>query len=240
MPLKTQLRSRSGEVLEQLVFTDLRLPARIADSELQPALDTRGYTFVHQDTDSSDASTLSVSWQAATLPPGFRLTTSARQVLSGGPVEHLVFTDGMASVSVFVEIGRAVAGAPHDDAASMGTSSAYSTVVQGFRVTAVGEVPPDTVRAIAQSIRGVGSPSSRMDSYAAMEHSLAPALRTNNTASIFDQDPVREPPLPNGFIENRGIGGARAGLSGNAGYGGFSGPGNGGMGPSPGGGPGRR
>jgi sigma-E factor negative regulatory protein RseB len=248
MPLKTQLRSRSGEVLEQLVFTDLRLPTHIADSELQPAVDTRGYTFVHQDTDSSDASTLAVSWQAATLPPGFRLTTSARQVLPSGPVEHLVFTDGMAAVSVFVEIGRTAASAAHDDAASMGTSSAYSTVVQGFRVTAVGEVPPDTVRAIALSIRTVGTPSSPVDSYEAMEHPLAPALRTNNTASIFDQDPIRQ--APNSMMDNRASGAARSGFSSGPGFGGFGGPGNGGpgnggpglggMGPPASGGPGRR
>jgi hypothetical protein len=149
----------------------------------------------------------------------------------------------MASVSVFVEIGRAAASAAHDDAASMGTSSAYSTVVQGFRVTAVGEVPPDTVRAIAQSIRSVGAASSPVDSYAAMEHPLAPALRTNNTASIFDQDPARE--APNGFMENRGVGAARAGFGSSPSFGGFGGPGNegpgsGGMGPPSGGGPGRR
>ena len=32
MPLKTQLRNAQGEVLEQIVFTDLRLPAHIPDS----------------------------------------------------------------------------------------------------------------------------------------------------------------------------------------------------------------
>jgi hypothetical protein len=165
-------------------------------------------------------------------------------VLSGGPVEHLVFTDGIASVSVFVEIGRAAVSAEHDDAASMGTSSAYSTVVQGFRVTAVGEVPPDTVRAIAQSIHSVGAPSSPVDSYAAMEHPLAPALRTNDTASIFDQDPARD--TPNGLMPNRGAGGAaRAGFGSSPGFAGFGGPGiggpgSGGVGPLPGGGPGRR
>jgi hypothetical protein len=244
MPLKTQLRSRSGEVLEQLVFTDLRLPVRIADSELQPAVDTRGYTFVHQDSDSGDASTLSVSWQAGALPPGFRMTTSARQMLPGGPVEHLVFTDGMAAVSVFVEIGRDPVGSTHDDEARLGTSSAYSTVVQGYRVTAVGEVPPETVRAIAQSIRTVGLPDKPVDSYSAMEHSLAPALRTNDSDSIFDQSPTSM--APSAIPSNRG-GGMRAGFSSNASFSGFGAfgasgggpgsPGSNGLGPVSGAGP---
>lgn len=203
MPLKTQLRSRNGEVLEQLVFTDLRLQRHIAERELQPAVDTRGYTFVHQDNDSTDSSPLSVSWQAAMLPPGFQMTTSARQVLPSGPVEHLVFTDGMASVSVFVEVGRDPNRAQHDDAARLGTSSAYSTTVQGYRVTAVGEVPPETVRAIALSVRTATNVPSPAYTYEAIALPLAPALRSTATGSIFDQTP--QSAVPEGSFERRGM-----------------------------------
>jgi sigma-E factor negative regulatory protein RseB len=204
MPIRTQLRSRGGEVLEQLVFTDLRLPTHISERELQPAVDARGFTFVHQDNDSTDSSPLSVSWQAAMLPPGFRMTTSARQVLPAGPVEHLVFSDGMASVSVFVQVGResAQAQTQHDDAARLGTSSAYSTTVQGYRVTAVGEVPPETVRAIALSIRTATNTLSPAYTYEAIELPLAPALRLNDTGSIFDQAP--ESGSPGGSFEHHG------------------------------------
>jgi sigma-E factor negative regulatory protein RseB len=218
MPLKTQLRNRSGEVLEQLVFTDLRLPAHIADSQLQPAVDARTYRWVHQDTDSNDAATLSVSWQADVLPPGFRMTTSVRQMLPGGPVEHLLFTDGMASVSVFVEINRDTGkGSMHDDAAGLGTSSAYSTSVQGYRVTAVGEVPPDTVRAIAMSIRTAGPTPSVAQSSSVMNDSLAPALHTNSMVSIFDPGSSSTGPS-----DNRGVvGNTRAGFASAMNYGSF-------------------
>ena len=154
MPLKTQLRSGQGQVLEQIVFTDLRLPSHIAKGELEPAVDARNYRWVQHLDDPVESHGLSVSWEPSALPPGFRMTVSAWQVLHSGPVEHLVFSDGLAAVSVFVEIGRGQrAEQVSDDAATIGSSSAYSTVVQGYRVTAVGEVPPDTVRAIAQSIR---------------------------------------------------------------------------------------
>jgi sigma-E factor negative regulatory protein RseB len=189
MPLKTQLRNRNGDVLEQLVFTDLRLPSRIPDSQLQPGVDARAFRWVHQDADSGTGEPLSVSWQAETLPPGFRMTASARQMMPNGPVEHLVFSDGMASVSVFVELARDPNGAGHDDAATLGTSSAFATMVQGYRVTAVGEVPPDTVRAIAQAIHTAATTGGATDTYSAMEHPLAPALRTSNSASIFDAEP---------------------------------------------------
>lgn len=99
-----------------------------------------------------------MAWEADTLPAGFQMTASARQMLPSGPVEHLVFSDGLASVSVFVDLGRADGGGTaHDDAAAtLGTSSAYSTVVRGYRVTAVGEVPPETVRVIAHAMHNAG------------------------------------------------------------------------------------
>jgi len=249
MPLKTQLRNRSGEILEQLVFTDLRLPSHIPDAELQPSVDARNFRWVHQDADNLTGGALSVSWQAATLPPGFHMTASARQMLPGGPVEHLVFSDGMASVSVFIEVGRDPNASSHDDAATLGTSSAYATMVQGYRVTAVGEVPPDTVRAIAQAIRTAEPASNAADTYSAMEHPLAPALRTSNTASIFDRAPgssaVPAPAtaVPDASFENQGAA-THAGLTGGITISGFA-PGGGtsavSFGPPPGGagGPGR-
>ncbi len=154
LPLRTQLLSKGGEVIEQLLFTDIAVPARISDAELAPAVDAHNFRWVHQDTDLVDVRSLATSWQASTLPPGFRMTASARQLLPGGPVEHLVFSDGLASVSVFVPIVPDLRGQPVQDASTaIGFSSAYSTVVAGYHITAVGEVPAATVRAIAQSIR---------------------------------------------------------------------------------------
>ena len=97
------------------------------------------------------------------------MTVRSSQFLPGAPdpVAHLVFTDGLASVSVFVESRsarrpadqQAVAGV-----ASVGSASAFTTVIDGHKVTAVGEVPPATVRFIASSVAksdpavAIGSP----------------------------------------------------------------------------------
>lgn len=163
MPLKTQLRDSQGVVLEQIVFTSLNMLVRIPNSEFEPGIDARAYRWVRRDAEPVESGKLSVSWESTALPAGFRMTASARQMLPAGPVEHLVFSDGLASVSVFVETGhedgaesgdRGVGdGVAREDAATLGASSAYSTMLQGYRVTAVGEVPPETVRVIAQAIR---------------------------------------------------------------------------------------
>src|ERR1700733_7355798 len=215
MPLKTELRNSSGQVLEQIVFTDLRLPAHIADAELEPAVDARNYRWVQHLADPVDSRGLSISWEEGVLPPGFHMTVSARQVLRSGPVEHLVFSDGLASVSVFVEMGRQPP-IEHgsDDAATIGSSSAYSTVVQGYRVTAVGEVPPDTVRAIAQSIRPAAPSPSMAESLLGMGIAHTLVRHTDGSSSIFDemsgnQNPGADP-------ASHDLGSGRAGFGNNA------------------------
>lgn len=165
MPLKTQLRTGNGQVVEQIVFTELTLPRNIADKALEPEVDAANYRWLrHEAVTGAGNST----WQARQLPPGFRMTVRATQMLPGAkhPVTHLVYSDGLASVSVFVEElarlpsnGNSSPAAPDDALATaelkrLGSSSAYSTVVQGHRITAIGEVPPDTVRSIAQSMLG--------------------------------------------------------------------------------------
>jgi sigma-E factor negative regulatory protein RseB len=83
----------------------------------------------------------------------------------------LVYSDGLATVSVFVEAQppdvRASGGGtdanpsapaepPMQGLARVGSGYAYSTVVQGHQVTAVGEVPAKTVEFIAHSVKSSG------------------------------------------------------------------------------------
>jgi sigma-E factor negative regulatory protein RseB len=209
MPLKTQLRNGAGQVLEQIVFTDLRLPAHIAARDLEPAVDARNYRWVQHLDDTVESAGLPVSWEASVLPPGFHMTVSARQVLHSGPVEHLVFSDGLASVSVFVEIGREQRSEQvSDDAATIGSSSAYSTVVQGYRVTAVGEVPPDTVRAIAQAIRAAAPEPSMAESLLGVGMPRNAGNRSGDAGSIFDALSGNQG--SDARLDNHGMGGGRA------------------------------
>jgi sigma-E factor negative regulatory protein RseB len=92
------------------------------------------------------------------MPDGFQMTTSKVTVLAGSEaaVDHLVYSDGVASVSVFVE----PAGPDSNELAgdsTIGGANAYSTRIKGYDVTAVGEVPSDTVRMIARSVRAQSS-----------------------------------------------------------------------------------
>lgn len=173
MPLKTQLCDAKGRVMEQVVFASLTLPAHIPDSALKPEVSTEGFRWLRNETLPAKESVenAAMSWNSLSLPPGFRMTARSSQLMPGSsdPVSHLVFTDGLASVSVFLEM-RSQKGANErtaggdqqtggktdeqtisEESARVGSSSVFSVVVGRRKVTAVGEVPPATVRSIAAS-----------------------------------------------------------------------------------------
>jgi sigma-E factor negative regulatory protein RseB len=163
MPLKTQLCDARGHVIEQIVFASLTLPSRIPDSAFKPEVSTAGFQWLRNESAPPAPSAATLAWNAMSLPPGFRMSARSAQTLPGStdPVDHLVFTDGLASVSVFVESQRrAQADQPSmPESATVGSSSAFSTVVDGHKITAVGEVPPDTVRFIANQVKAQEPPS---------------------------------------------------------------------------------
>jgi sigma-E factor negative regulatory protein RseB len=159
MPLKTQLCDAHGNVIEQIVFADLKIRSHIPDSAFRPGISTAGFQWLRNDSAplKETAEHDQTVWNVDRLPPGFRMTVRAAQTMPGspGPVDHLVFTDGLASVSVFVQtqVETTSAGGPVVESARVGSSYAFSTVVDGHKVTAVGEVPAQTVRFIADSVK---------------------------------------------------------------------------------------
>lgn len=157
MPLKTQLCDAKGHVIEQIVFASLTLRPHIPDSAFKPEVSTAGFQWLRNDAPPAASAARGLAWNAMRLPPGFKMSGRSAQTMPGSadPVDHLVFTDGLASVSVFVEPQRPprAGEAPLPEAAAVGSSSAFTTVIDGHKITAVGEVPPDTVRLIATQLK---------------------------------------------------------------------------------------
>ena len=85
------------------------------------------------------------------IPSGFALLTVKSKYAPGAdmPTEHLVYSDGLAWVSVFIEAG--VEQNPAGGVSTMGAANAFTTSREGHLITAVGEVPVRTVELIALS-----------------------------------------------------------------------------------------
>ena len=160
MPIRTDLCDAQGTVLEQVLFTSLKVGSNLPDSVFKPTQSTEGYTWVRQSSGSLHRAAEDLPWRLMQMPPGFRVSSSAFELLPGNekPVTHLVISDGLASVSVFIEGPPSPPHRASDGQGRVGSAFAYSKVVDGHQVTAVGEVPPETVQFIASGVAPVGTP----------------------------------------------------------------------------------
>ena len=152
--LKSELRSKSGVPLEQIMFTQLDVKDTIPDDLLKPSLSGANYTW-HENSPGTVSKKLGESrWKVTWMPAGFSMEDYERHSSdddSDSSVEHLVYTDGIAMVSVFIEKLRkelAVSIGP----ARVGGVNAFARFSDGYQVTAVGEVPQTTVQGIANSV----------------------------------------------------------------------------------------
>jgi sigma-E factor negative regulatory protein RseB len=157
MPLKTELIDTEGAIIEEVVFSNLAMRHHISDAEFVPQISTTGFQWLRDEGSPPPAiAEGSGIWTNAQLPPGFHLMAQTAQMMPGvhDPVTHLVFGDGVATVSVFVQ-GETVRHGPNEGQggiAQVGTSSAFTSVESGHKFVALGEVPPATLRFIVESL----------------------------------------------------------------------------------------
>lgn len=159
LPVRTELCDESGRAIERVEFSALEIRRDIPDAEFEPAVDARGLRWVRQ---TPAPASERLPWRIATAPPGFRVAAAQYHSFQGSaePVPHLVVSDGLASVSVFVEPEPRVAPSGRGQG-RLGSSNSFTTTVRGHQVTAVGEVPSATVRAIANGLEPVVRSSGR-------------------------------------------------------------------------------
>jgi len=153
MPLRTVVADGRGRPIELINFTQLDMPRRIDSRDIEPTVDAAGFRWVRSARPPPEPRPTLAAWRPTRLPPGFRLVASRTQIVPGValPVQHLIFSDGVASISVFIEPGSPSGPTP-SRASSAGSAHAFSTLVQGHVVTAVGDVPMETVRDVASSV----------------------------------------------------------------------------------------
>ena len=151
--LKTHLVSNDGQQIEQFMFTSINYPIMIAKSLLEPDLSGTSYKWYRAEDKQDKKPAQKSYWKVTRLPPGFIQDMQRMHSMKDKrmPVEHMVFSDGLASVSVFIE--KQEDSKEHLAGASrMGAVNAYGKVVNNHQVTVVGEVPHASVMMIGDSV----------------------------------------------------------------------------------------
>ena len=151
--LQKHLLSESGKTLEKFMFTQINYVKNIPDALLKSQSLHKGYTTYEADDVSPALEDKQHQWIVGWLPAGFKqdMKTAHKKPLNGKPLEHMVFSDGLSSISVFIE--------PHTNknnhligGSSMGAVNANGKYIDNFNVTVVGVVPQVAVRKICASI----------------------------------------------------------------------------------------
>jgi sigma-E factor negative regulatory protein RseB len=150
-PLRTELVDSDGELIEEIKFADIRLGEMVSSDPVSPSLDLDDFTWYAEPARLAPVPVDS-DWICDDLPAGFKVVSTTSEELPGAesPVTHIVYSDGLAAVSVFVgrKSRETIA-----ERSRIGSSSSYSTTFEDHRITAVGEVPQETVQRIAVSMR---------------------------------------------------------------------------------------
>lgn len=151
--LKSVMLNERKEMIEQIAFNQLALMNTEDMDWFRPNV-TPGKTYVMQPEETVSPALLEgEGWVIAQLPPGFRKVDQVRRKVPGksAPVHHLVFSDGLASVSLFIETLDKAA-APKQGLASQGVTNVYANAVDGHQIIVVGDVPEATVKQIANAV----------------------------------------------------------------------------------------
>jgi sigma-E factor negative regulatory protein RseB len=148
LPLKAEAYDTNGNILEQVVFTDMQVDGAKTDSTED--LDESKLQIKHIHTAQAEpfenAPFLLNNW-----PQGFKTVFYIRNSLqqSQKAVDHLLISDGFSSVSVYF-------GPKDNDTVqglhSLGSVNSFSRVINNFQITVLGEVPIQTVEYIASGI----------------------------------------------------------------------------------------
>lgn len=155
--LKAQLLDNKAVVLEELLFTRIELPEEIPDNVLESEVASEGFNRHTTAGPSAPAQAPKMAlprWAVGWVPPGFYQRGYAREPLGGGqtPVDHLVYSDGLAAFSIYLE---QLTGdrKPFEGLSQMGALTAYGKRLGEFQVTVVGDVPRATVDRVGRSVQ---------------------------------------------------------------------------------------
>lgn len=161
--LKSHLIDDKGRLVEQFMFTQIKFLNEVPDEMLEPqeiGKEFVWYEAAREEAEKNQAANNSATddkavsrWKVRRLPAGFSEDMQRQHQMpdSKSSIEHLVFSDGLASVSVFIEKHQ---NKPDNlvGGSRLGAINAYGRQLDKYHVTVVGEVPQITVKRICESV----------------------------------------------------------------------------------------
>jgi sigma-E factor negative regulatory protein RseB len=151
--LKARMLDEHGKVVEQFVFNEVAVGGDVDPERLKARYDA-GDDWNVVNARGSDADVGPVRWALAEMVPGYRLVSTVKRAVTGEATDvlHLVYSDGLAHISVFIEpvpSGEAPEAAGFLSAGSIGV---YARNYGGYRLTVLGEAPREALRRVGDGM----------------------------------------------------------------------------------------
>ena len=152
MLLKSRTLDEKGQTVEQFRFTQLSIGG-VTREHVRPRYASQAKGWVVEDAAVVPADLAGAGWRVQADLPGFRKVTELQRKLADArPVRQVVYSDGLAAVSVFIEPLQAARDPLRASLSSAGAIHVYTREVANHRVTVVGEAPAASVQRIANAV----------------------------------------------------------------------------------------
>jgi len=154
LPLRVRTMNEKSEAVESFAFTQLTIGGRFDREQVKSKYASRSRNW------RIDRSALNVAerpmetgWVVHNQPPGFKKLMEIRRSIAGrtSPVAQIVFSDGLAAISVFIE-PLPKERPPEATLTHQGAVNIYTRAYADRMVTVLGEAPAATVMQIANSL----------------------------------------------------------------------------------------
>lgn len=152
--LRTRTIDEKGGLIEQFAFTQIQIGGALNREALKSRYADSAYDWKRRNAPAVAASAQEAGWEFRMLPAGFKRGASMKRSIKEGNAEALqfVFSDGLAAFSVFIERLSERDSRPKAGFYKQGAVNAYQRISGDYLVTALGDVPPNTLKAIADGL----------------------------------------------------------------------------------------
>ena len=158
LPLRARSFSENHETLESFAFTELAIGRDFSRDLVKSRYASRSKDWkVDRSAIPVAEAPADTGWVLTSQLPGFRKMTEFKRSIAGRsvPVAHIVYSDGLAAISVFIEPMPGPRAVPH--LSHQGAVNIYTRQVAEYMVTALGEAPAATVMQLAKSLEFKGA-----------------------------------------------------------------------------------
>lgn len=158
--IRSAMSDSTGRLVEQVMFTDISFPDMVPLEMFSASISGQRHEWMVDDEQSPIqpiepiVGTDIPGVNDMLLPGGFELVSDKVTPVAGSmsAVRRLMYSDGLASLSVYITNANESAEGELNGATSMGAVNAFGVKHDSWHATVVGEVPHATVKMLAETM----------------------------------------------------------------------------------------